>query len=143
MRPLVGAPETWPTVDIFIPTYNESLEIVQDTVLAALTIDYPPERRRIYLLDDGRRPEFKAFAEATGVGYITRPDNHHAKAGNLNNALKQTDGELVCIFDADHVATRAFLQMTLGWFQADPRLALLQTPTSFTRPIRSSGTCSR
>lgn len=134
VRPLVGAPETWPTVDIFIPTYNESLEIVQDTVLAALTIDYPPDRRRIYLLDDGRRPEFKAFAEATGVGYITRPDNHHAKAGNLNNALKQTDGELVCIFDADHVATRAFLQMTLGWFQADPRLALLQTPHFFYSP---------
>ncbi|WP_304170129.1 UDP-forming cellulose synthase catalytic subunit [Phenylobacterium aquaticum] len=134
VRPLVGAPETWPTVDIYIPTYNESLDIVQDTVLAALTIDYPPERRRIHLLDDGRRAEFRAFAEAVGVNYITRPDNLHAKAGNLNNAMRQTNGELICIFDADHVATRAFLQMTLGWFQADPRLALLQTPHYFYSP---------
>lgn len=134
VRPLAGAPETWPTVDIFIPTYNESLEIVQDTVLAALTIDYPPDRRRIHLLDDGRRPQFKAFAEQVGVNYITRADNLHAKAGNLNNALKLTNGELVCIFDADHVATRAFLQMTAGWFQADPRLALLQTPHFFYSP---------
>jgi cellulose synthase (UDP-forming) len=107
---------------------------VQDTVLAALSMDYPRDRFRVYVLDDGRRPEFKAFAEAAGALYITRTDNKHAKAGNLNNALGLTDGELVCIFDADHIPTRAFLQVTVGWFQADPRLALLQTPHHFYSP---------
>jgi cellulose synthase (UDP-forming) len=134
VRPLTGEADSWPIVDVFIPTYNESLQIVQDTVLAALSMDYPRDRFRVYLLDDGRRPEFKAFAEAAGAVYITRDNNKHAKAGNLNNALGMTDGELVCIFDADHIPTRAFLQVTVGWFQADPRLALLQTPHHFYSP---------
>ncbi|UAL09293.1 UDP-forming cellulose synthase catalytic subunit [Caulobacter segnis] len=134
VREISGPPETWPTVDIYIPTYNESLEIVQDTVFAAMDQDYPPDRFKVYILDDGRRPEFEAFARAAGCGYITRDNNKHAKAGNLNNAIPQTSGELLCIFDADHVATRAFLQLTVGWFQADPRLALLQTPHYFYSP---------
>ncbi|MCR5876551.1 UDP-forming cellulose synthase catalytic subunit [Phenylobacterium sp. J426] len=134
IRELVGPPETWPTVDIYVPTYNESLDIVQDTVFAAMDQDYPPDRYRVYILDDGRRPEFEAFAKAVGCGYLTRGDNLHAKAGNLNAAMKRTDGELICVFDADHVATRAFLQFTVGWFQADPKLALLQTPHFFYSP---------
>lgn len=124
----------WPTVDVYIPTYNESLELVKDTVLAAQNIDYPPEKIRVYILDDGRRVEFAAFAAAAGVGYITRNDNKHAKAGNLNNAIKITDGELLCIFDCDHVSTRAFLQATVGAFISDKKLALMQTPHYFYSP---------
>ncbi|SEI81790.1 cellulose synthase (UDP-forming) [Azotobacter beijerinckii] len=133
-RPVHPLPEDisrWPTVDVYIPTYNESLDVVQDTVLAAQNIDYPADKLRVYLLDDGRRPEFGAFAAAAGAGYIARSDNRHAKAGNLNNALGRTDGELICIFDCDHVSTRAFLQATVGLFLHDPRLALVQTPHHF------------
>lgn len=132
--PLPKDSSTWPTVDVYIPTYNESLDIVQDTVLAAMNLDYPKDKLKVYLLDDGRRPEFGAFAAAAGVGYITRNDNNHAKAGNLNNALKQTSGELICIFDCDHVTTRIFLQATVGAFMAEPNLALLQTPHYFYSP---------
>ncbi|MFD2407479.1 glycosyltransferase [Azorhizophilus paspali] len=140
IRPLPEDLSQWPTVDIYIPTYNESLDVVQDTVLAAQNIDYPADKLRIYLLDDGRRPEFGAFAAAAGVGYITRSDNRHAKAGNLNNALSLTDGELICIFDCDHVSTRAFLQATVGSFLQDARLALVQTPHHFYSPTPSSAT---
>ncbi|MCO7622811.1 UDP-forming cellulose synthase catalytic subunit [Pseudomonas guariconensis] len=124
----------WPTVDLMIPTYNEDLSVVRTTVLAALGLDWPRERLRIYLLDDGRRDNFRAFAEEMGVGYIIRPDNKHAKAGNLNHALGVTDGELIAIFDCDHVPVRSFLQMTVGWFLKDPRLALVQTPHHFFSP---------
>ncbi|MFC3608663.1 UDP-forming cellulose synthase catalytic subunit [Stutzerimonas tarimensis] len=134
IEPLPAAVSQWPTVDVYVPTYNESLDVVQDTVLAALDLDYPADKLRVYLLDDGRRPEFKAFAEAAGAGYITRSDNNHAKAGNLNNALKQTDGELICIFDCDHIGTRAFLQSTVGLFLKDRKLALVQTPHHFYSP---------
>lgn len=126
--------ELWPTVDVYIPTYNESLDVVKDTVLAAQNIDYPPEKIRIYILDDGRRVEFSAFAVEAGVGYISRNDNKHAKAGNLNNAINITNGELICIFDCDHVATRAFLQATVGAFIKDKKLALMQTPHYFYSP---------
>lgn len=132
--PLPDDPACWPTVDVYVPTYNESLEIVRDVVLAAQNIDYPSDRMRIYLLDDGNRPEFGAFASAAGVGYITRPDSAHAKAGNLNHAMGKTQGELICVFDCDHVATRAFLQATVGGFVQDERLALVQTPHHFYSP---------
>jgi cellulose synthase (UDP-forming) len=136
-RPPVGLPDDvadWPTVDLFIPTYNEPLSVVQSTVYGALSIDYPVDRLQIYILDDGRRDEFREFAEAVGVGYITRDDNAHAKAGNLNHALLETHGELLALFDSDHVPTRAFLQLTVGWFLRDDRLALVQTPHHFYSP---------
>lgn len=136
-RPAVeieGEPHQWPTVDVYIPTYNESLDIVRNTVYAAMDMDYPADRFRVYILDDGRRPEFRAFAREAGCGYITRDNNLHAKAGNLNAAMKKTDGELIAIFDCDHVPTRAFLQLSLGWFQKDARLALMQTPHFFYSP---------
>jgi len=132
--PLPADTASWPSVDVYIPTYNESLEIVQDTVLAAQNLDYPRDKLRVYLLDDGRREAFAAFAAAAGVGYITRDDNHHAKAGNLNHAMTLTQGELICIFDCDHVTTRGFLQMTVGSFLADDDLALVQTPHRFYSP---------
>lgn len=132
--PLPEKTDTWPSVDVYIPTYNESLEVVRDTVLAAQNIDYPSDKLNIYLLDDGKRPEFGAFASKAGVGYITRSDNAHAKAGNLNNALKETTGELICIFDCDHISTRAFLQATVGAFLVEENLALLQTPHHFYSP---------
>ncbi|MFC4594460.1 UDP-forming cellulose synthase catalytic subunit [Sphingobium tyrosinilyticum] len=136
-RPVVeieGDPESWPVIDVYIPTYNESLAIVQNTVFAAMDMDYPKDRFHVYILDDGRRPEFRAFARQAGCGYLTRADNLHAKAGNLNAAMKKTDGQLIAIFDCDHVPTRAFLQMTVGWFQKDARLAMLQTPHHFYSP---------
>ncbi|RUR39027.1 UDP-forming cellulose synthase catalytic subunit [Vreelandella populi] len=124
----------WPSVDVYVPTYNESLEVVRDTVLAAQNLDYPADKLNIYLLDDGKRAEFGAFASQAGVGYITRSDNKHAKAGNLNNALTRTAGELICIFDCDHITTRAFLQATTGAFLVDDKLALIQTPHHFYSP---------
>ena len=136
-RPIVqiqGAENDWPMVDVYVPTYNESLAIVRNTVLAAMSMDYPRHRFRVYILDDGKRAEMRNFARAAGCGYLTRGDNLHAKAGNLNAAMKRTDGELIAIFDCDHVPTRAFLQMAVGWFQKDDRLALMQTPHHFYSP---------
>nr|WP_309242910.1 UDP-forming cellulose synthase catalytic subunit [Klebsiella pneumoniae] len=132
--PLPDDMSKWPTVDIYIPSYNEPLEVVRDTVLAAQCIDYPKDKMKIYLLDDGKRSEFAVFAADVGVGYITRNDNKHAKAGNLNHALTLTQGELICVFDCDHVATRVFLQATVGGFLKDPMLAVVQTPHYFYSP---------
>ncbi|MBV8095360.1 MAG: UDP-forming cellulose synthase catalytic subunit, partial [Acetobacteraceae bacterium] len=127
-------PASWPAVDVYIPTYNEDLSVVRPTVLAALAIDWPRDKLRVYILDDGRRPEFRDFAMACGAGYIIRPDNKHAKAGNLNHALKQTDGDFIAIFDCDHIPTRAFLQMTMGWLVRDARMGAIQTPHHFYSP---------
>lgn len=133
-HPMPEDPQSWPVVDVYIPTYNEPLKVVIPTVLAALGMDWPRNKLHIYLLDDGRRDEFRAFAAEVGVGYIIRPDNKHAKAGNLNHALSKTDGEFIAIFDCDHVPTRSFLQTTMGAFIHESRLALVQTPHHFYSP---------
>ena len=126
--------DTWPSVDVFIPTYNEPLEVVKQTVFSAMQMDWPEDRLHVYVLDDGRREEFRDFCEELGVGYLTRDNNAHAKAGNINAALAVTDSEYVTIFDCDHIPTRSFLQICMGWFIRDPKLAMLQTPHHFFSP---------
>ena len=129
--PLPKNTDDWPTVDVYIPTYNEPLSVVRPTTLAALSIDWPADKLNVYILDDGKRPEFGEFAKEVGAGYLTRPDNNHAKAGNMNSAMRYTDGEYIAIFDCDHVPARSFLQMTMGQFLKDSKVCLVQTPHHF------------
>jgi cellulose synthase (UDP-forming) len=131
---LPDSTEEWPHVDVLIPTYNEPLSVVRYTALGALNIDWPAEKLHVYILDDGRRKEFQDFAFEAGIGYRTRPDNEHAKAGNINTALMTMKSPYVAIFDCDHVPTRSFLQMTMGWFLRDEKLGMLQTPHHFYSP---------
>ncbi len=132
--PLPGDLEEWPDVDVLIPTYNEPLAVVRSTVFASMNIDYPHDKLHVYVLDDGRRDEFRKFSEEAGVGYVTRDNNRHAKAGNINSALEKMTAPFVAIFDCDHVPTRSFLQITLGWFNKDKKLGMLQTPHFFYSP---------
>lgn len=132
--PLPEDISAWPTIDLMIPTYNEDLDVVKTTVLSALGVDWPRHKLNIYILDDGKRDEFRAYAEEVGVHYLRRPTNEHAKAGNINYALQHSQGEYVAIFDCDHVPTRAFFQVTMGAFLKDPKLALVQTPHHFFSP---------
>ncbi len=130
----------WPDVDIYIPTYNEEVEIVRKTIVAALAIDYPSAKKSVYVLDDGRaekyrdrRQQLRQVCEELGCGFLTRDNNDHAKAGNINTALKRTGGELVLILDCDHIPTRSILQETVGFFR-DGKVALVQTPHWFYNP---------
>ena len=120
------------TVDVFITTYNEPVELVIRTARAALDIRYP---HSTWILDDGKREEMREAAEAAALGYITRSDDWknrplHAKAGNLNNALRATSGEFLLILDADQIPLPEILDNTLGYFD-DPLVALVQTPQVF------------
>jgi cellulose synthase (UDP-forming) len=132
--PLPADENEWPHVDVLIPTYNEPLSLVRYTALAAINMDYPPEKLHVSILDDGTREDFRLFCEEANVGYVVRAKHDHAKAGNINHALEEMDSPLVTIFDCDHVPTRSFLQVTVGWFLADERLAMLQTPHFFYSP---------
>jgi len=130
----------WFKVDIYIPTYNEDVEIVRKTVLGALAIDYPADKKRVYVLDDGRAQKYKArreqlrqMCEELGCTLLTRDNNDHAKAGNINTAFRRTDGDLVLILDCDHIPSRQFLQHTVGFF-FDPKVAFVQTPHWFYNP---------
>lgn len=122
LEPLEGV-----TIDVLVPTYNEDVDLLRGTLKACMQLDLP---HNTYVLDDGKRDDVRALAKALGVRYITRDNNLHAKAGNLNHALEQTDGEYVVIFDADHVPEPHFLHRVLGYFR-DEKLAMVQTPHAF------------
>lgn len=124
------APGFAPSVDVLIPIYKEPLEILERTVVAARAMDYP--NFRVHVLDDGHRDEVRLLAERLGATYHQGP-RRHAKAGNLNQALARTDGELFVVFDTDHVPTRAFLERTVPFF-VDPRMGFVQTPHHFRNP---------
>jgi cellulose synthase (UDP-forming) len=142
-----------PAVDVFIPTYNEEPELLANTMAAAKAMDYPADKLTVWLLDDGgtlqkrgsekigdanaaerRYADLQKLAADLGVNYLTRDRNEHAKAGNLNNGLSHSTGELVAVFDADHAPAQDFLKETVGYFDEDPRLFLVQTPHFFLNP---------
>ncbi|AKG24627.1 cellulose synthase [Calothrix sp. 336/3] len=140
----------WFSVDIYIPTYNEDVEIVRKTALAALACDYASGKKQVYILDDGRperfreddprRETFRARRELIrqmcaelNCIHMTRDNNTHAKAGNINTAFQKTGGDLVLILDCDHIPSRQFLMDTVGFFY-DPKVSFVQTPHWFYNP---------
>lgn len=142
--------EKWLAVDIYIPTYNEDVEIVRKTAIAALACEYAPGRKKVYILDDGRperykegdprrekfqarRDELIGMCEELGCIHMKRDNNDHAKAGNINTAFRKTGGDLVMILDCDHIPTRQFLLHTVGFFN-DPKVSFVQTPHWFYNP---------
>ncbi len=120
--------EQQPSVDVWIPTYNEPERLVRRAILTCRNLRYP--HRTITVLDDGHRPEIAALAAELGVHYLSRPDNAHRKAGNLNHALAHTSAEFIAVFDCDFMPFTGFLERTLGFF-ADPKVALVQTPQHY------------
>ena len=118
------------SVDVFIATYNEPVELLRLTAEAAMRLDW--QKKQVYILDDGSRAEMKALSKEVGCGYITRDEDwsgkpRHAKAGNINNAMQHTHGEFILILDADQIPAPAILRNTLRYFD-DPKVAFVQTP---------------
>ena len=127
-RPPLPPPEpggALPVVDVFIPTYNEPVSIVEPTIAAATRLR--GARVRVFLLDDGNRKEMERLAASWGARYVRRSVHSGAKAGNINHALGITDAPFVAVLDCDHVPHPDFLAHTLGRFH-DPDVAFVQTP---------------
>lgn len=119
-----------PTVDILICTYNEELSLLSKTIIAAQKLDYPKDKFKVYVLDDGNRLSLKNMCDEYNVNYIARQKNINAKAGNINNALKYINGKLFAVLDADMICKKNFLKHTVGYFE-DENLAFVQTPQTY------------
>lgn len=125
-----------PQVDILICTYNEDKTILERTILGALAADWPGTR--IWVCDDGRRDWLGDLCATYGVTHLTRPDNAHAKAGNINAALKrlaalETPPDFISILDADFVPTPALVPRALALME-DVNIGVVQTPQHFFNP---------
>lgn len=120
-------PERGLSVDVFVVAYKEPAWLVEKTLGAAVNMRYP---HKTFLLDDGRRSELASAAKRLGAAYITRANNKHAKAGNINHALEKTDGDIIVIFDTDHTPKGEFLERSLGHFR-DSRVGFVQVMQTF------------
>jgi cellulose synthase/poly-beta-1,6-N-acetylglucosamine synthase-like glycosyltransferase len=127
LEPPPPAEDTGLRVAVLVPTYNEPREILLPTVAAATALS---PRHETWVLDDGNRDWVRRLAEELGARYLARAERTHAKAGNINHALRHLDADVVAILDADHVAAEGLLERTLGYF-ADPAVAVVQTPQDF------------
>lgn len=136
----------FPSVGIFIPCYNEDVDLVLETVLGAVNVDYPRELVTVYLCDDGKDPLKRSMIsqlrkQYKNLHYVIRPEHNHAKAGNLNYALERTNTDLVVTLDADFVARPNIIQRLLpyyyvwnpesGMYEFNETLAVVQTPQHF------------
>jgi cellulose synthase (UDP-forming) len=125
-----------PLVDVFICTYNEEEAILERTIIGALQLNHA--NKRVWVLDDGRREWLRDLADGLGANYLTRTDNSHAKAGNINNGLLHVASldqppDFVAILDADFVPMPNFLDRTLPLFR-DQDVGVVQTPQHFINP---------
>jgi cellulose synthase (UDP-forming) len=124
------APGDLPEVDVFITTYNETFEVLERTIIGAAAIDWPAAKLNLWVLDDGKREWLSTYCAERKIGYLTRPDNSHAKAGNINAAILRTGAEFFAIFDADFIPQRQIFYRMIGFF-ANPRIGIVQTPHYF------------
>jgi cellulose synthase (UDP-forming) len=116
-----------PTVDVFIPTYGEPVDVIERTARAARDMRLA---HRTTICDDANSAEVERLSRELGVGYRTRPGNDQAKAGNLNAALAASDAEFIAVLDADHVPSEGFIERILP-HMVDPKVAFVQSPQSY------------
>lgn len=123
--PVSGAqPSRLYTVDILTTACpGEPHGMILRTLEAMQKITYP---HTSYLCDEGDNPVLKAACERLGVIHVTRTEKKHAKAGNINNALKQATGEIAIILDPDHEPAPFFIDRIIGYFE-DPKVGFVQS----------------
>ncbi|GAA0533848.1 hypothetical protein GCM10009415_14230 [Chitinophaga japonensis] len=102
------------TVDIFTTfCAGEPYSMIVETLQAIQAIRYP---HSTYLCDEANDPYLAEVCRQLGVHHVTRTDKQDAKAGNINNALKQSGGELCVVLDPDHVPLPGFLDPIIPHF---------------------------
>ena len=70
----------YPSVDVFLPRYKESWDLFKATLTAALSMNYPKNKLKVYVLDDGRQSplcqklesDFRLGSPNSNLGYIQR-----------------------------------------------------------------------
>ena len=138
---LIG--DVCPTVDVFVTCCGEDTDIVLDTTRAACAVDYPSNRFRVIVLDDGGSAELAKGVRGLqeqypNVHYSARVKikgvPHHYKAGNLNHGLGYVTkmpggaGEYMAALDADMIPEPAWLRAIMAHLVVDPKLALSCPP---------------
>jgi cellulose synthase (UDP-forming) len=127
----------WPTVDVFIAAHGRSCSEIESSTKAALALDWPKKKIKIFIIDDSYRTDINELADSLRVSYGSFPDDSKDIGITINHALTDCKGELVVIFDNNDIPDQHFLKTSIGWFINDFKLAMLQTPNHFLAPAPS------
>lgn len=116
------------TVDVFTTfCAGEPYEMINETLIAIKAIKYP---HNTFLCDEADDPYLRKLCEELGVFHVTRVKKIDAKAGNINNALKQSTAELCVVLDPDHVPFPDFLDPIVSHFN-NPEVGFVQIVQSY------------
>ena len=100
-----------PTVDVFITCYNEPVELVEETAKAALKLDYPVEKLKVYILDDGNSPQMRAMSERLCIQDLQSPLLQQAAANiDRERSLLNSQLQQLKTITPDLLATNNYLQ---------------------------------
>jgi cellulose synthase/poly-beta-1,6-N-acetylglucosamine synthase-like glycosyltransferase len=126
-RPAQGA---HPSVDVFLPSAGEPLEVLANTYLHVSRMEWAGELA-VHVLDDSARVEVRALASRFGFTYHSRPDRGvMKKAGNLKYGYEHSTGDFIAVFDADFVPRPEYLSELVPYFD-DESVAIVQSPQFF------------
>ncbi|MCC6298161.1 MAG: glycosyltransferase family 2 protein [Anaerolineales bacterium] len=126
VEPLPLKTDSLPFVTVQLPIYNE-LYVAERLIEAAASLDYPPSRFEIQVLDDSTdetvslvaRSVDRVRARGVQIHHLHRTDRQGFKAGALAHGLQTAQGEFIAVFDADFVPRPDFLKRLLPYFDAD------------------------
>ncbi len=122
-------------VAVVVTSYNENPALLKKTLTSLLTLDYPRELLRFYLLDDstdeGIIREMERFCKEKDIKYLHRDKRDGYKGGAINAFVDKCEEDVVAIFDADEVLIdRSFLKELLPLFE-DGKVAFVQTTKKY------------
>ncbi len=127
---------TW-SVDVFTTACpGEPEEMIVNTLRAMVAIRYP---HRSYLCDEGDSPTLKRVCDELGVIHVTRSERKDAKAGNINNGLAKSGGEICVVSTLIMYPVRIFLtgcwaiSRTRAWASFRRCRAMPTSPTASSR----------
>ena len=127
--PLLATPATAP-VAVLVASYNESPDVLDETLSAVFAMDYPA--MRVYLLDDSTRDECRRGAELLaakyGVTRVHRTNRTGFKAGAINDVLPHLQEKYIALLDADQRPISSWLKDMVPLLEEDADLALVQVP---------------
>lgn len=121
----------YPAVDVFLPICGESTTIILDAWRHTAKLDWPSDKLKVYVLDDGKSDTMMILAKSFGFDYIRRKGNEFKKAGNLLHAFKRTNGQFILVLDADFAPRPEFLKDTVPFMMNDQKIGIVQTPQYF------------
>lgn len=127
-------PKQFPSVDIFLPTCGEDIEVLKNTWDGvALLVGHYRGAVTAYVLDDSNREIVANLALQYKFQYKVRPNpGEYKKAGNLRYGFSISKNDFIIIFDADFRPRIDFINELLPYMhQKGERIGIVQSPQYF------------